>query len=144
MVELIINHAYLGTDKPTLKLFNKYVRSIITPYWRDLGVQLLQDKNASKLKIIERNYVHDMEACCGEMFEFWLEVDEGASWNKLISALKDIKQNTIAVNISHNILKGILLAYADVAIYVVVRTYIRSMNFVGYMYICSFSCYRGG
>ena len=40
------------------------------------------------------------------MFEYWLEVDEGASWNKLISALEEIDQGTLISNIRKNVLKG--------------------------------------
>ena len=68
---------------------------------------MLLDRNIPNLGVIERNNVHNVEACCGEMFEYWLEVDEEASWNKLINALEEINQNTLAVNIMQNILKGI-------------------------------------
>ena len=40
------------------------------------------------------------------MFEYWLGVDEGASWNKLINALEEIGQKTLAASIKHNVLKG--------------------------------------
>ena len=92
-----------------MKLFNKHVRSTIATKWEDLGVQLLLDKNIPKLMVIKENNVQNVEACCGKMFEYWLEVDEEASWNKLINALEEINQNTLAVNIKQNILKGILL-----------------------------------
>ena len=44
------------------------------------------------------------------MFEYWLEVDVGASWNKLINALEEIRQTSVVSNIRQNILKGILFA----------------------------------
>ena len=99
----------IGTDKPTLKLLSKYVKPIIAPQWRDLGEQLLLEKNTPKLNIIEKDNPKDIEACCRKMFEYWLGVDEGASWNKLINALEEIGQNTLAVNIKHSTLKGILV-----------------------------------
>ena len=40
------------------------------------------------------------------MLEYWLRVDERACWNKLINALEEIGQNTLAANFKQNILKG--------------------------------------
>ena len=40
------------------------------------------------------------------MFEYWLTVDERACWNKLIIALEEIGQNTLAANFKQNILEG--------------------------------------
>ena len=103
----------IGTDKPTLKLLSKYVKPIIAPQWRDLGVQLLLDKSTPKLNIIEKDNSKDIEACCREMFEYWLGVDEGASWNKLINALEEIGQNALAASIKQNVLKGNFIGYCS-------------------------------
>ena len=104
-------YTYPGTDKPTLKLLNKHVKPVISPHWRDLGVQLLEEKYTHKLNIIEKNNPKDVEACCKEMFEYWLTVDERACWNKLIIALEEIGQNTLAANFKQNILKGNFIDY---------------------------------
>ena len=47
------------------------------------------------------------------MFEYWLGVDEGASWNKLINALEEIGQNTLAASIKQNVLKGNFIGYCS-------------------------------
>ena len=56
--------------------------------------------------MIERNHAQDTERCCRDMFEYWLEVDGRASWNKLMSGLEEIRQTTVVTNIRQNILKG--------------------------------------
>ena len=89
------------------------MKPVIAPYWLDLGLQLLEEKNNPKLNIIEKNNPKDIEACCQEMFEYWLRVDERASWDKLISALQAIGQNTLAANIKQNILKGNIIVYCN-------------------------------
>ena len=94
-----------------MKLLNKHVKPVISPQWRDLGVQLLEEKYTRKLNIIEINHPKDVEACCNEMFDYWLRVDERACWNKLLIALEEIGQNTVATNFKQNILKGNFIIY---------------------------------
>ena len=104
-------YTYPGTDIPTMKLLNKHVNRVISPCWRDLGLQLLEEKYTPHLNIIEINNPKNVEVCCKKMFEHWLAVDEGACWNKLINALKEIGQNTLAANVKQNILKGNFIVY---------------------------------
>ena len=85
---------------------NIHVKREIAPKWYDLGLQLLQGEHRHELNIIKTNNIQNVEVCCREMFEYWLRVDETASWDKLISALQAIGQNTLAANIKQNILKG--------------------------------------
>lgn len=98
----------IGTDKPSVKLLNKY-RGKFAPHWCVLGTQLLEEKYISQLDVIERNNPNDAESSCYKMFKYWLEVDIKASWNKLIDALEEIGQNTLADEMKQDILKGILL-----------------------------------
>ena len=62
-------------------------------------MQLLEDKYVNKLKIIQADYPTDLERCCTKMFNYWLEIDAKASWNKLIYALKQIGLNALAEKI---------------------------------------------
>ena len=78
----------------------------IAPHWNYLGIQLLEEKYVHKLKIIKEDHPADTERCCTEMFKYWLDVDTKASWNKLIDALKQIAQNTLAEKIKEDISKG--------------------------------------
>ena len=94
----------IGNNKPTAKLLMKY-RGGIAPYWSNLGVHLLEEKYADKLKIIRTDFPTDSERCCTEMFNHWLNVDTKASWNKLINALEQIEQNAVAEKIKEDIIK---------------------------------------
>ena len=96
---------HIGVDKPTIKLLLKY-RDEIAPYWRNLGMQLLQEEYIHKLNIIEKNHPNDAEHCCDKMFECWLRVDVEANWNKLVSALEHIQQNATAAKVRQDILAG--------------------------------------
>ena len=86
---------HIGANKPTLKLLTRY-RDDISPYWRDLGLQLLQEEYTNKLNVIQANHRTKVEDCCDEMFQLWLAVDTKASWDKLIDALEHIHQNALA------------------------------------------------
>jgi len=98
----------VGTDRPTVKLLNNLVRDKVAPKWYDLGVQLLNEGQQLMLNIIEKNNSHDVQECCTKMFDYWLNVDVGANWNKLMEALKMIGKNALAQKIKVNILKGII------------------------------------
>ena len=99
----------IGTDKPTPSLFNKHVRNDIASKWEDLGVVLLNNEQQSMLKIIAENKP-DVQHRCTELFNHWLDVDVNASWNKLIKALEEINQNSLAEKIRRIILKGIVVS----------------------------------
>jgi len=101
----------VGTDKPTVKLLNNFVRDKVAPRWYDLGVQLLNEVQREMLNIIDKNNRHDVQECCTKMFDHWLNVDIGANWNKLIEALKMIGENALARKIKANILKGIIYVH---------------------------------
>ena len=103
-------HTYLGTDKPTIKSLMDY-NTKFAPHWECLGTKLLQDKYIPKLAVIKLNHPIDVEKCCFEMFTYWLKVDIEASWNKLIYALKQIKQNALAEEINQDFVKGNISAY---------------------------------
>ena len=97
-----------GTKKPTLKLLNRHIKNDIAAKWRDLGIELLDEEQHSKLDNIERNN-HEVEDCCTELFKFWLEVDTYASWNELIKALNNIDKKSLAEKIKREILNGIVV-----------------------------------
>ena len=98
-------YVHIGNDKPTMKLLNKY-RGKIALHWYDLGIELLEEKYISQLHIIRKNNPVDIESSCCELFEYWLSVDMKASWNKVIDALEEIGQNTIADEIKQDVFKG--------------------------------------
>ena len=81
----------------------KYVYEIAL-YWRDVGVQLLE--NSNMLDIIYKNNASDVEKCCREMLQCWIEVDTEANWNKLIDALEHVDLKRAAARVKRDILPG--------------------------------------
>ena len=83
----------------------KYKREI-APQWSCLGKQLLENKYVNQLKIIQTDHPTDSERCCAKLFDFWLDVDTKASWNKLIDALEQIGLNALAEKIKKDNFEG--------------------------------------
>ena len=96
---------HIDANKPTLRSLMKY-RDKIAPHWRHLGEQLMQEKFIYKLNIIKVNHPNNLEDCCYEMFQLWLEVDTEANWNKLIDALECMDLNATAAKIREDISMG--------------------------------------
>ena len=87
-------------------MLNDHVSEEAVTKWRVLGEQLLKDALSHKLNVIERTYRDDVEECCTEVVEYWLDNFE-ATWNKMIDALKQMDQTDLASAIKQNdILKG--------------------------------------
>ena len=83
-------------------------RDRIAPYWRKLGIELLQEKHTyNKLNVIQADRPNKAEECCDLMFQYWLAVDTEANWDKLIDALEFIHQNATAAKIREDISIGI-------------------------------------
>ena len=100
---------FIGNDKPDHKLLRKYVINEVAPHWDILGEMLLKEESVKQLQIIEANWRYDVQKCCSKMFEYWLRIDTQASWDKLITALKEINQNKLIAKIEKDVLKGISL-----------------------------------
>ena len=81
-------------------------RNRIAPYWRNVGLYLLEERNEYKLGVIRKDYSSDAQSCCHQMLKYWLAVDVEASWNKLIHALLCVDLTTIADRIRQDILLG--------------------------------------
>ena len=64
--------------------------------WYDLGLQLdIEDHWLEKFSSENQR----IEKCKLAMLQFWLQSDEEASWEKLISALREMNQNRLATEI---------------------------------------------
>ena len=85
-------------SKPKLDDLNKLVRPKVAKKWQDLGIELLSavENGVAKLDIIRDNYPKDAEACCTEMFKYWLDNADDASWNKLVAAVEAIGYKVLA------------------------------------------------
>ena len=88
MTQTFVHILIIGANKPTIRSLMKY-RDDIAPHWHDLGTELLQEY-AHKLNVIQANHPNNVQKCCGEMFQCWLELDDEANWNKLIGAVRRI------------------------------------------------------
>ena len=96
-----------GSDRPKIKEINSYgIRDGAATDWHDLGVQLIPDHLQNKLGIIRTNNYGDATKCCTMMFEYWLQVDATASWDKLIEALRKINKLKLVDDICKNVLQG--------------------------------------
>ena len=70
--------------------------------WYDLGLSL--GLLNPKLKTIEEDYPRDSDRCLRECLSLWLQTDDKATWTKLVDALYEMEENSVAtyVNSSKN------------------------------------------
>ena len=78
---------YLDQSKPTLADLQDILVPNVTDVWYNLGIELLPE-SIPKLKGIEKTYPNDLERCCLEMLQYWLEVKPSATWKAVIQALR--------------------------------------------------------
>ena len=97
--------AHIGADRPTFVLLMKYVDEI-TPYWFDVGIKLVEGSYMYYLNVIKEDHPNDVEKCCHQMLQYWLQVDVEANWNKLIYSLEIIGLTATAARIKQDILLG--------------------------------------
>lgn len=62
--------------------------------WYRLGIQLGVAKD--DLDVIEQNYLRDIRMCRLKMFSTWLQSDTSATYEKLIKALSEIDETSLA------------------------------------------------
>ena len=100
---------HIASDRPEIKdLYRigviKKVSSACatrTTLWVQLGYELSLDQ--SDLNIIAANNPHDVERCCLDVFNLWLEKQPKASWEKLKRALIAIELKQLASVISEEL-----------------------------------------
>ena len=96
----------LGNECPEDKYLNKYVRDKICAAcasnpekWRDLGIVLTGQGNATKLDVIKANN-GDVTQRCSEMLRLWRQTQPKANWDQLIRALKEVNLEALADEIN--------------------------------------------
>ena len=66
------------------------LQNVITPkyaaLWKVIGMQLSLPSGV--LDIVEHDNYHRAIPCCNAMLEKWLEVDNSATWKKLLSVIQ--------------------------------------------------------
>ena len=98
----------LGHKKPTISQLQNFVIPLLTPKHYKLGFELLNVSDFHRLNAIERAPEIDLTSACTEMFKFWLETYEDATWDRLIRALKapGLQLHAIALDIMREVVKG--------------------------------------
>jgi len=71
---------------PLLKELENYVTPHHAAKWREIGTQL--DIGKGTLDAIEHDCYHKAVPCCNSVWEKWLEVDDFASWKKLLDIIQ--------------------------------------------------------
>ena len=72
--DVILFFCNVDCDRPALKYLNKYVRKEVSPTWHDLGtLNYWSQKMKEKLIEIQSNNQVDVNECCKQMFQLWLQ-----------------------------------------------------------------------
>ena len=102
-LNLSLIHVAVGSDRPALKLLNKYVRKDAAVKWHDLGLELLEQEDEGTLNEIQINNPNNASECCKLMFQLWLSKRSDATWDLLINALREpnIELNNLATTIEN-------------------------------------------
>ena len=77
----------LGSDHPSLRDLTNFVVPRVSCKWYNLGLQLIDPKNATLLDNLKSDS-NNAEEQCTEMFNQWLMTDSKATWNKILIALR--------------------------------------------------------
>ena len=87
-VDCICVHNCLAQSRPYAKDLHNLVIPHVGEKWYELGIQLLDANQESKLRSIRANYGQDVKKCCSETFEYWLETHPNCIWEQLVDALR--------------------------------------------------------
>ena len=103
---------FIGTDRPTLKYLNKYVRPHISTHWLEIGIELLDIGDEPILEIFRENYPNNSNRCASEMLQLWLNKRVEASWNILIQVLR---QPHIGLSVLASKIENMLVKEEDIS-----------------------------
>ena len=72
-----------------------YVQRLVIPsyskHWKQIGIELqLQSWALDNIEVNYASYPRKIERCCMEMITHWLNVDDTATWAKLLNAIDEI------------------------------------------------------
>jgi len=95
----------LGSDRPALRDLNNFVVPYVGGKWFNLGIQLLDQEDETKLHSLKADHRKELDDLCTEMFTHWLASDPKASWKKVILALKSKSVNlqNLAENVDNKL-----------------------------------------
>jgi len=96
----------LARSRPYTKDLHNLVIPHVGDKWYELGIQLLDANQESKLQSIQADHGHDVKKCCSEMFKYWFEAHPDANWELLVEALR---KPAVELNyLAHNIEQGFI------------------------------------
>ena len=64
------------------------------------------------LNTIKANHPGDVEVCCKDLWEKWLDMDPEATWDKLLSAIDDCAATSASTSTSTYLYYYIAIVYA--------------------------------
>ena len=84
---------HTGDDRPDMRDLNRHIVEQQAAQWERLGLELgLQDYHIANISTNNSSYKQrQVEVCCSQMLQKWLEIDSSATWGKLDDAIKNIK-----------------------------------------------------
>ena len=99
----------IGTERPEVRYLNRYVRDPLCAAgasgpdkWFDLGLVLMGESSRNNLNVIKIDQ-RNTYGYCDAMFGLWLQRVPDASWDKLITALKELKMDDIVKNLEERL-----------------------------------------
>ena len=90
----IFNSNYLENDRPRMADISNFVLPYVHHRWYNLGLQLLDSDDSETFLYGLRTQHQSSLDLCREVFIHWLEVDNKATWGRILKAL-----NTKSVNL---------------------------------------------
>ena len=106
---VILFTPFTGQDYPTIKQLGNILKpesSGVAARWYDLGIQLLDDKDGPGT--LDTMKADDVNDCCNKMLAKWLQMKPDATWNQLVTALKNIGMKSVAEDLDKQLSRGIL------------------------------------
>ena len=89
LIVLICSYLYeIDPSKPLVKDLCNIVVPRVANVWYNLGIQLFDEPQLSKLDEIDSTNSSDRRGGCIEMLRYWLQITPEATWDKLIHALR--------------------------------------------------------
>ena len=100
IIILLCVHMSLSDVEPDMSTLQRIVTPKVCHMWSDISIQL--EFSYPTWKSISDKCHRDPGECCKEMFDLWLNTDDGLkpkTWRTLLKVLTDIKLSETATNI---------------------------------------------
>ena len=78
-------HNIIVDATPSLRDLYQHITLQYAAVWKDIGILL--GLPSGRLQAIEAGWPTNVDRCCNQMLEKWLQVDSNASWSKLFNVI---------------------------------------------------------